>query len=264
MFHSSISTYFNVSIRVKRRLPVHFTTAEPVMEYTKLNPRELLVEWQYSRHRDRISTLIDGTISWTALRQLLPEYDRASGQEEYFPNEALRVTTSAASVTESAPSHDLATAAPIRLDLGETATYLEAASRQLFDFFNTRTLTTSPVALNLIDPTVHGDFDDYPETHTSAELVNMLHSMATSHPSWRIEVVNTTAHVSEDATSGAAWMTLRVSGLPYDGFEGLARESICLMDWRRRDLGDGRGAVWLLVGQTVRRGLGCFSKYGDP
>ncbi|KAK4561675.1 hypothetical protein LTR86_004354 [Recurvomyces mirabilis] len=117
--------------------------------------------------------------------------------------------------------------------------------------FTTRNMTTNPLNLRIISPTLKGDFDNMPLALNASTHLHMVESTARQHPEWRVEVLSSCVGVDEEVGMARVWVTLAVSGLPHAGFENVRRESVLMLTWKRE--GDGR---WLMSEQRNIRGPG--------
>ena len=93
--------------------------------------------------------------------------------------------------------------------------------------------------------------DGITTARTAAEHTSYVTAFAPSKPTWKVEILNSTASVDVDGGTRTTWLTVAVGGMPHPGYKDIRRESIVNMKWQR--VKDGK---WMLSEQIIMRGPG--------
>ncbi|KAK3612710.1 hypothetical protein LTR56_028277, partial [Elasticomyces elasticus] len=127
----------------------------------------------------------------------------------------------------------------------ELAKEIELLSINMLRIFSTNQLDT-PAAKSLISPDLHAEFDHFPAARDAADRVAILTSVSRHNPDWKVSLLSSCAWAGLELGVATGWVTLGVAGMPQEGLTGIVRESVMLMDWRRRE--DGK---WVMVTQKT-------------
>jgi hypothetical protein len=130
--------------------------------------------------------------------------------------------------------------------------WIEVKSRATIAAFRNHTMH-EPEMYCLFSPSLQAEFDNTHRAKSADAHIAWLETLSHKYPQWEVRIVNTSTSVDEKAGTAVCWMTLAATGLPFDGFENVARESVFIATWERVvDESTGKQKWWMVHHRNIR------------
>jgi hypothetical protein len=139
---------------------------------------------------------------------------------------------------------------PRDLTPDNVAEMLAEYSCRILQCFNTRNVEDD-FLLSHLSPTFQSAIEDFPKAFSAAEHIENIRHQSLIYPFWTLEVINKTATLYDKNRRAKVWLTLDVHGIPLEGRQMSARESVAIVRWRRVP-----GKQWVCTKWIGTRGPG--------